>query len=216
MKKLYVQFGSGLSCPEGWQNLDVSPRLRVERLPIVGSLIRAGNMSLFPAKTRFGDIVKGLPIENGTVDGVYSSHVLEHLPHQDMKIALQNTFKMLKTDGVLRLIVPDLQWRAQEYLDRYQDEDPNGSFNFMRKSHLGIEARSQGVSPRLREILGNSAHLWMYDQYSMATELKEAGFSKIHRCEMGDSGIPEFSLVEDESRFFDSGNPELAMEAVKQ
>ena len=59
------------------------PTLLFERIPLLGKLFTK-NMARFPANVRYGDIVKGLPIREGTVDGVYASHVLEHLPLADV------------------------------------------------------------------------------------------------------------------------------------
>ena len=38
MKKKYVQYGCGLSAPNEWINFDVSPTLRIQKIPIIGSL----------------------------------------------------------------------------------------------------------------------------------------------------------------------------------
>jgi len=65
---VYVQYGCGSSAPEGWLNFDAS--LRVP-LGIRGKV--------FPRNVRYGDIVRGLPIKDGTAKAVYASHILEHL-----------------------------------------------------------------------------------------------------------------------------------------
>lgn len=88
----YVQYGCGLSAPERWVNFDSSPRLRFERLPGVSAMTSLAGYRLFPASVRYGDIVSGLPMPDGSADGVYSSHVLEHLARNDVKAALANTF----------------------------------------------------------------------------------------------------------------------------
>jgi hypothetical protein len=72
----YVQFGSGFSAPEGWLNFDISPTLRFERLPLIGKLCTC-NMQRFRRNVLYGDIVKGLPIPDGSCRGIYCSHVLE-------------------------------------------------------------------------------------------------------------------------------------------
>src|SRR6516165_10114212 len=71
---VYVQCGCGSSAPEGWLNFDAS--LRVP-LGIRGKV--------FPRNVRYGDIVRGLPIKDGTAKAVYASHILEHLIRVDSK-----------------------------------------------------------------------------------------------------------------------------------
>src|SRR5687767_6441655 len=112
MTGLYVQFGCGLSAPDGWLNFDSSPTLRAQRLPLIGSAIARASDTRFPEAVRYGDIVTGLPVADGSCKGVYASHVLEHLALEDMRTALRNTWKILEPGGVFRLVVPDLELMA--------------------------------------------------------------------------------------------------------
>src|ERR1700743_1953204 len=108
---LYVQYGCGFSAGTGWLNFDSSPTLRIERIPVVGSLLSAclsGNAMRFPGDVQYGDICNGLPVANGTARGVYASHILEHSSLDDLRQALDNTYRMLAPGGIFRLIVPDL------------------------------------------------------------------------------------------------------------
>jgi hypothetical protein len=62
----------------------------LQRLPIIGRAFQRGS-TVFPRDARHGDIVKGLPIPDGSADGVYASRVLEHLALEDFRAALRNT-----------------------------------------------------------------------------------------------------------------------------
>ena len=95
---VYVQYGCGNSCPQDWVNFDASPTLRLQRLPLVGALFRRGS-TVFPAGVRYGDIVKGLSLADDSVDGIYASHVLEHLSLADFARALRNTIRLLRPGG---------------------------------------------------------------------------------------------------------------------
>jgi SAM-dependent methyltransferase len=96
----YVQYGCGFTAPENWVNYDASHTLRFERIPLMGR-IYTKNKSRFPENLRYGDIVKGLPDSNDSCDGIYCSHVLEHLSYNEFKISLKNTFTILKPGGIL-------------------------------------------------------------------------------------------------------------------
>jgi len=139
---LHVQYGCGLSCPAGWLNFDASPTLRLQRLPAIGRLF--GDAVRFPDGVRYGDIVKGLPLADGSVDGIYASHVLEHLALADCAIALRNTFRLLKPGGLFRLVVPDLECRARQYLSRLEDGKPQANSWFMRAAGLGAQEVANG------------------------------------------------------------------------
>lgn len=214
MNGLYVQYGCGFSAPEDWKNFDASPTLRFERLPIIGRLLTK-NANRFPENVCYGDIVKGLPLGDGTVDGVYASHILEHLALDDFHVALHNTWRLLKAGGVFRLIVPDLQWRAEAYVDASADGDPNASSAFLRSCCLGIETRPHGLWKMLISAFGHSKHMWMWDEPAISEALQAAGFRNIRRFAIGDSADPMFAKVEERSRFFDGAHLELAMEAIK-
>jgi SAM-dependent methyltransferase len=214
MTGLYIQYGSGFSAPEGWLNFDASPTLRFERLPIIGRLVTK-NATRFPANTRFGNILRGLPVADGTADAIYASHVLEHLALEDCRAALRTTCRLLKPGGVFRLIVPDLHWRAAAYLAAAQAGAPDASARFMRSCYLGAETAPRGLLPSLKALLSHANHLWMWDEAAMRAALTQAGFVNIRRAAFGDNPHPAFAKVENIDRFVAHGHRELAMEAHK-
>ena len=210
---LNVQYGCGLSCPDRWQNFDSSPRLRLERLPGFAGIIRAFGRALFPTGARYGDIVKGLPIADGSVDALYCSHVLEHLDRESIETALANSIAILKPGGTFRLVVPDLTWRAERFLSQQNQGNYLAADNFMEATYLGERSAQFTLAQKLRRGLGNSAHLWMYDYALLSQLLIDAGLVDIRRCKFGDSKIEAFTVVEDKGRFVEVGYEELAIEA---
>src|ERR1700730_17321055 len=213
---VYIQYGCGLSCPDGWINFDASPTLRLQQLPVLGRFFRGGT-TVFPANARYGDIVKGLPVPDNSADGIFASHVLEHLSLADFWLALCNTFRLLKPGGIFRLIVPDLEARARIYLQKLESGDVDANTWLMRTAGIGIERRDRSLEGIARLVLGNSAHLWMWDEKSIAAALRKAGFVGVRRCHFNDSSDAAFQLVEDPGRFFDQSAQlrECAMGAHK-
>ncbi len=197
MSDLYIQYGCGQSAPESWLNFDASPTLMFERIPLLGR-IYTRNAVRFPENVLHGDIVKGLPISPGAAAGVYCSHVLEHLAYKDLQIALRNTHELLLAEGVFRMVLPDLEDLAQKYL---QSTAVDRACTFMRDSYLGRDTRPRSLFAFVREFLGNSHHLWMWDFDSMAAELSDAGFTHIRRAYFGDSKDARFSEVEVKARW---------------
>lgn len=213
----YVQYGCGYSAPDGWINYDSSPSLRLLRTPLIGSLLyRASrNPLVFPAAVKSGNIVKGLPEGQETCDGIYASHVLEHLSRSDCLIALEHTYSLLKPGALFRVIVPDLESRARRYILDLDHGRKDANDRFLQACYMGSEVRRRGFIARLRQMYGASEHLWMYDVPSMTDRLEAVGFTEVRRCVYGDSADPMFAAVEDPSRFHDEvlDAPEVALEA---
>jgi SAM-dependent methyltransferase len=199
MNNEYVQYGCGYSAPDNWVNFDASPTLMFERTPVIGKFYTR-NSSRFPDNIAFGDIVSGLPIPDNFCQGVYCSHVLEHLCLEDFRVALKNTFKILKNGGCFRLVLPDLEYSVKKYID---DKSNDKSLVFLRETYLGKEKRNRGFKGFVEEWLGNSQHLWMWDYSSISKELEDAGFVDIRRAMFGDSMDPMFQKVENQDRWID-------------
>jgi hypothetical protein len=201
LTKIYVQYGCGLSAPKEWKNFDVSPTLRIQKTPIVGTILKSKLNTAFPKNVLYGDIIKGLPIDENSCDGLYCSHTLEHLSLKDFRQALINSFKVLKKGGIFRCIVPDLEFEARSYIKDLENDDKLASLNFINNTLLGQKERPRGLKGILSSFLGNSHHLWMWDNKSLTEELKNAGFTQIRICKFNDCEDEMFNYVEDINRF---------------
>jgi SAM-dependent methyltransferase len=196
----YVQYGCGFTAPKDWINFDASPTLRWEKIPVLGRLYTK-NAQRFPANVRVGNIVKGLPVPENSCQGVYASHILEHLTLDEFHQAIRNTRRILRPGGVFRLVVPDLEAAAAAYLTRLAIGGHTASAVFLNETGLGQTNRRRGLTGWLHEWLRTSRHLWMWDEHSLKQALQDHGFRSVRRCAFGDCEDPMFALVEDASRF---------------
>ena len=201
MKKIYVQYGCGLSSPINWLNFDSSPTLRIQKLPFIGNFLKSRLNVIFPENVLYGDITKGLPVQENSCDGLYCSHTLEHLSLDDFRIALNNSFKILKKDAIFRCVVPDLEYNVNKYLKDLKNNDESASINFMNNTYLGIKKRPRNLKDLMISFYKNSDHLWMWDSKSLSKELKNAGFTKIRICKFNDCEDNMFNECEDQGRF---------------
>ncbi|MEJ8816950.1 class I SAM-dependent methyltransferase [Lacibacter sp. H407] len=207
----YVQFGCGLNAPDGWLNFDASPTLRIQRIPLIGKLLTR-NMVTFPTGVKVGNIVEGLPgIKTESCDGIYSSHVLEHLSLNDCRRAIAMSYSYLKPGGVFRCILPDLEAFIAKYNRMRLEQNEDASIEFMHAVLLGQVERKVGLKGLAVSLLGHSHHLWMWDRYALARELKNAGFSSVREAVYKDSADKHFHIVDDEYRFNDG----FGLEAIK-
>ena len=81
------------------------------------------------------NILSGLPFENNSFDAAYSSHFFEHLHKEDAKFVIKEAYRILKKDGILRIVVPDLENICREYIksiDLYhQNEEDKQKHSWM-------------------------------------------------------------------------------------
>ncbi len=167
----------------------------------------------FSRDVRYGDIVSGLPVVLGSAAGLYCSHVLEHIDRSSVERALSNSLALLRPGGIFRVVIPDLEARARQYLSDLTAAQSYASDRFLQGCYLGEEARPRGIGGWARAILGNSRHRWMYDRSQFRQMLADAGFADIRDCEFGDCADPKFADVEALDRFVDAGIKEIAIEA---
>lgn len=211
MNKLYVNYGCGISAPKEWENYDASPTLKIQKIPLLGILLKKKLNVIFPNNVRFGDIIKGLPLEENSCDGLYCSHTLEHLSLNDFRESIKNSYKILKKDGIFRCVLPDLEWSAREYIKNLDTKDNLASIKFLEETILGTKSRTYGIKGIIKSVFGNSNHLWMWDRYSLSKELENVGFKNIRVCKFNDCEDTMFNYVEEQGRF----NNALAIECKK-
>ncbi|MCB0482438.1 MAG: methyltransferase domain-containing protein, partial [Flavobacteriales bacterium] len=177
----------------------------------IGKLLKGSLNTSFPENVKYGNIVSGLPVEENSCDGIYSSHTLEHLSFKDFDLALKNTFKILKPRGKFRCIVPDLEILARNYVKALDNGDVIAGEAFIRSTLMGTVERPQGLKAVLSSIFGNSNHLWMWDSLGFKNKLTAVGFTELRDCSFNDSVDPMFKLVEDKDRFENA----IAIECTK-
>ena len=201
MTKMYVQYGCGPSAPLEWKNFDASPTLRIQRIPLLGTLLKSRMNAVFAKNVRYGDIIKGLPLAENSCDGLYCSHTLEHLSLEDFRKALKNSYQILKKDGIFRCVVPDLETLARSYIRELDNGNDLACLKFVDNTLMGIHKRPRGLKGLITSFFGNAHHLWMWDHKSLAAELKNAGFTQIRTCAFNDCEDEMFKHVEEISRF---------------
>lgn len=62
------------------------------------------------------NLLQGIPIEDNEVAVVYHSHILEHFSKKDGFHFMEECFRVLNRNGIIRIAVPDLEIIAKEYI----------------------------------------------------------------------------------------------------
>jgi predicted SAM-dependent methyltransferase len=117
------------------------------------------------------DLLDPLPFPDGSVDEIYSSHVLEHFQYPHPMIAIvRECHRVLKPGGTLRVAVPDASIFVRAYCG-------DGAFDVSRycAEPVGLSFRSRMDILNFIAYLGGD-HKHLFDAENLVEVLAEAGF----------------------------------------
>ena len=117
------------------------------------------------------------------VDQIYSRHMLEHLTSMEAEAALFDWHDALRKGGTLYLVVPNLDYHIQQWLDAewnestIKDENSNARYGF-----AGLYGWQRECNPKLDDYNQShwDVHKSGYNKKRMQFLLERTGFSNIH------------------------------------
>lgn len=91
------------------------------------------------------NLLKSFPFLDNTFDVVYHSQFIEHLSHEKALAFMSECHRILKPNGVLRVVTPDLRNQAVEYLRNLQAvlDSPNDEGAKLRYDWIRLEMLDQ-------------------------------------------------------------------------
>ena len=141
----------------------------------------------------FMDATQPWPVEPGTVDLVYADNMIEHVPLAAGRALLRQAHAALRPGGTIRLATPDVEAAARLYLGA--DEEAAARVMHHHR-HLGRVAEHPVDLLRV-PFTEFGHHLgYLYDEASLAAELKRAGFHGVRRCATRESAHPQLQGLE--------------------
>jgi SAM-dependent methyltransferase len=157
------------------------------------------------------DLTKEIPFDSDSFDAAYHSHLLEHLDRQAASRFLSEVKRVLKPDGIHRIVVPDFEKLCKDYLFHVSvcEKDPNeganheGFIGAIIEQSVRKEAYGTSKQPPLRRYLENlllgdarrrgETHQWMYDRISLSELLTSLGYRDIRIHRYDTSQIPNWN-----------------------
>lgn len=215
MNQIRVNIGCGMTPTFGFENFDNSFSLKLSKYPLISTLlhklkiISSTQMDYIrfcqTNSIKFADATKLIPLPNDSVSLLYSSHMLEHLDRAEANMFLKEAKRVLKSSGVIRLVLPDLSKAIATY-NKNQDADA------FLESTLMCVPNPRNFLQRLRmAVIGNRHHLWMYDSKSLSKLLDDNGFKKIEILASGETTLIDYEPLDLSERADES----VYIEAVK-
>lgn len=189
-----INLGCGLAVAPQWINIDGSLNALVANLPkffhkIAYQLTGARSYYSEEEYCRLlghhafvhHDLSFGIPFKDNTVSFVYSSHFLEHLFLKDAELLLKESWRVLKSGGIVRITVPNLAYAIKLYERGYKKEMLENYF--FEKDDSCYYAR----------------HKYMYDYSLLSEVLERAGFQGIHQCSFQEGSVPDLKILDQRS-----------------
>ena len=143
------------------------------------------NIQKFEGVDFLGDISDLSQFENNSIEEVYASHVIEHVPQKKVNETLKGVYRILSENGKFYISVPDMDVLCKIFID--PKATPKVKFNTMRMMFGG----------QLDEF---DFHYFGWNFEFMRDFLTNAGFKRIEK-------VKSFSLFNDTSDYAPYGEP---------
>jgi SAM-dependent methyltransferase len=187
---------------KGFDNLDNSPSVLVSKIPFLKTILyKVGIIAKHQYDADWSGVIrcdasKGLPYKDESVDKIYSSHFLEHIPQDKALSVLKECYRVLKPEGVMRLVVPDLFFCAKQYVEKTKVLLEQQKLSDDRHIHDAFLNDMYGAY--LNKKRYGAEHCYMYDTPTLVAILNSIGFQNIQLCQFQEGNIDE------ELAFYDS------------
>jgi len=190
-----LNLGCGDSIIRGWVNVDYAVGARFAKIPLFGWVNR--RLKLFDISWDrnivLHDLSKPFPWRTGSVDVIYSSHFLEHLSREEGRFFLRESSRVLRSEGIIRIVVPDLAFFVGEYLGQRISAD-----DFLLRLDVLYTQGNNRLKNKLAPFI-QFPHRCMYDSAALLTACREVGFVVQLRNPM-ESDIVDISVIEQSGR----------------
>lgn len=158
------------------------------------------------------DITKGLPLDDSSIEGIFTEHCLEHISYDQGVAVLGEMFRILKPEGVLRIIVPDGGLYIDLYQRHYSGEDIVFPYVDFQGQKDFLEDSRFGFTPMMavNRMFRGYGHVFAYDFETMRNLVAHVGFKTVNRCSFRKGKLPKL-LIDSQLRAPQS----LFIEAIK-
>ena len=189
---LKVHLGCGKNALDGFLNFDNNLFLLLKFIPFIENFLSLFNfipkwfcefITISRQKNiKYCDASKKIPFKDSTVDLIYTCHMLEHLDQNETKVFFNESYRILKPNGIMRIVVPDFQ----KLVDNYNfDKNVN---KFVYQSCLVGEKPKSFIKKLQYLIQGHGWHHQMFNKESL-NFFKELKFSDVQIIEPGKTKI---------------------------
>ena len=180
IERLHV--GCGLVLLDGWLNILYEPRQEYGKVQDKGGRLLLNY-----------NLLKKWPVNDNTISFIAGSHFIEHLDLNYGIFFLKESFRVMKSGGVIRLSCPDLGIYIKNYVEN------NASFfrnELIREWCTFDKAETPGEILAAKAYDSGGAHKWFYDFDSLKHILELSGFRNVKNCQRLEGLTPNLDAIE--------------------
>ena len=192
-----------------WINLFPTVLRRVTRAAYALSGQKAFD---YPRHVRYLNVNRRFPFKSETVDGIYASHVWEHLYYENARKATHECHRVLRHGGIVRLVVPDLRVYCERYI-AFIGTDTAAMELHEALMYRKLRREKSALLSVYNGLTEFHSHKFMYDEAALIRLMREAGFLDPKVKGYLESALPHLEEVEFPERMLDGNG--FAVEAVK-
>ena len=168
-KGAYLDIGCGLNVQPGFHSIDYhwSPKLHI-----------------------CWDVTRGLPLPDNWIAGIFTEHMIEHIPIEAVYRLAEEIFRVLQPGAWVRIVVPSLDIYTRTYrqaVDGGKDEIP------ARPIINGDYTPAMGIN----SVFYDWQHRFMYDFQTLAVILGKAGFENLAERKYAEGADPKLLIDTD-------------------
>jgi predicted SAM-dependent methyltransferase len=171
-----LHIGGGWRRLDGWLNTDI------ELIPNVMCM----------------DATELFPFADRTFEYVYTEHMIEHVPYQKGARMLQECYRVMREEGVIRVITPDLAAIVGLYNGELCPDQQEYTEWFCQT--FAQECPPNPVSA-INAMFREWGHQFIYDEKTLTDSMRAAGFRSIQRCALGESSHLDLKNMENQQRY---------------
>lgn len=156
-----------------------------------------GEITLFAERYYYlqHDQTTTLPLEDNSVDWVFSEHFIEHIQPKQAVAWFAELHRVMRPGGIARISTPDLGLYVQGYTD------PSHKFydaHRQRLIEMGMKNPPTSKAWMMNQIFRFYGHQWLYDYQELVSFASQAGFrpEAIERHSFASGRVPELAKLD--------------------
>ena len=156
------------------------------------------DLELIPGVMRM-DATKGFPFGDEVFQYIYTEHMIEHVPYEGAASMLRECYRVLRKEGVIRVVTPNFAAITGLYKGRLSS-DQEKYLEWFCETFVPKECPKSAVSV-VNTMFRSWGHQFIYDEDTLGKAMLAAGFGAITRCTLGKSDQAALMALENERRY---------------